>query len=152
MDVPQVWQRRRSEALDRQVARDGAHGVRVERAADGYLYRPGQLLLGRGAVDVLRAETGRDAVRPDDETNDRFARRGVDVQRWLVDDGIGLPELHRTVEGRARARGSHVELNHVFAGEWYYEGGPATEPDLAAQLPLPQGVVPAGTHPQLAVL
>lgn len=150
--APQAWQQRRSQAIERRLARLGSAGLRIERAADGYLYRPGQLLLGRGAVDVLRAEAGREAVRPDDETNDRFARRGVDVQRWQVDSRIGLPELHRAIEGRARARGSSVELNHVFTGEWYYEGGPATEPALASTLPLPQGLLPTGTGPQVAVL
>ncbi|GAB3594289.1 hypothetical protein GCM10027446_17930 [Angustibacter peucedani] len=152
MDAPPTWQHRRSAALDHQLTKKGRQGLRVERAADGYLYRPGQLLLGRGAVDVLRSEVGRDAVTEDEATNARFSRRGVDVQRWMVDASVGLPELHRAIDGRVRARGSHVELNHVFTGEWYYEGGPATEPQLAATLPLPQGALPAGSTAHLAVL
>ena len=153
MSTDPRWAERRRISLDRALRKPALRGgVAQDDVDEGYLYRPGELLLGRGAVDELRAETRTSRVRPDDEVNERFARHGVDVQRWVVPDDIKVAPLQEKLEGRARARRSHVELNHVFAGEWVYLGGPATEPLRAAQLPVPQGVALLSPTPDLAVL
>ncbi|HEX3003400.1 MAG TPA: S8 family serine peptidase [Angustibacter sp.] len=153
MDISPAWRTRRALAVERERTRaDRTGGLGVERDADGYLYRPGQLLVGGAAVDELRSELGHDAVRSDDEVNHRFARRQVDVQKWLVRGDVHLPALQATLARRVAGSGSHVELNHVFAGEWYYEGGPATEPELADTLPIPQGLSLSSPSPAIAVL
>jgi hypothetical protein len=148
-----AWRSRRGQALEREKARaDRTGGLGIERDADGYLYRPGQLLLAGAAVDELRAEVGRDAVQPDDDVNHRFAQRQVDVQKWVVRGDVHLPRLQETLSRRVTSAGAHVELNHVFTGEWYYEGGPADEPELADTLPIPQGVSLSSPTPSIAVL
>lgn len=147
------WQELRQLALHRAATRPPLHGaVAHDDVDEGYLYRPGELLLGRGAVDELRAETRTARVRPDEQVNERFARHGVDVQRWVVPPEIKVGPLQHALEGRARARRSHVELNHVFTGEWIYLGGPATGPVLAQALPVPQNVALLSSTPDLAVL
>ncbi len=153
MTAPSSWQDLRRLAFQRAQAKPPLRGgVAQDDVDEGYLFRPGELLLGRGAVDELRAETQSPRVRPDDELNERLARRGVDVQRWTVPDDVKVAHLQRALEGRARARGSHVELNHVFTGEWVYLGGPANEPLQADALPVPQGISLLSQTPDLAVL
>lgn len=153
MNVSAQLKTLRTKALNREMACSDQHGgVCLERAGEGYLYRPGQILLGRAAVDVLRRETQDPKVQPDEETNARFEERGVDVQRWTVPSGIELPALRVVVQKGVRAAGSHAELNHVFAGEWVYLGGPACEPMAAAEIPLPPGGATSDTVPSLAVL
>jgi hypothetical protein len=153
MNASHGWQQRRTQALQRVLARPASRGGVAQVDVDeGYLYRPGQLLLGRGAVDELRNETGSKRVRPQEDVNARFEQRNVDLQCWTVPSDIDLPALHRTLEDRVRARGSHVELNHVFTGEWVYQGGPADEPFVADSLPVPQGIRLVSADPDLAVL
>ncbi len=153
MNSNQRWQQRRSQALQRVLTRSAARGgVAQDDVDEGYLYRPGQLLLGRGAVDELRKETRSQRVRPQEEVNARFAERGVDVQCWSLPSEVDAPALRRTLEGRVQAKGSHLELNHVFTGEWVYQGGPATEPSLADGLPVPQSITLTTKDPVLAVL
>ena len=81
-------------------------------------------------------------MRPVESLNARFEDRGVDLQAWSVPSDVRLTALQRTLAPRAEAAGSHVALNHVFAGEWVYYGGPATEPHLADSLPVPDVVRP----------
>lgn len=153
MNNSSTWRSRRGQAVEREQARaDRTGGLGVERDGDGYLYRPGQLLVGAAAVDALRSEVGPDAVQPDDDVNHRFASRQVDVQKWLVRGDVHLPALKQTLERQVGGAAAPVELNHVFAGEWYYEGGPATAPELADTLPIPQGVSLSSSSPAIAVL
>lgn len=153
MSATPRYQLRRIQALERATTLPpGAGGIAAQDAAEGYLYRPGQLLLDHGAVDVLRAETRSPRVCPDEQVNARLAECGVNLQKWDVPGDIALPELHRVVQGRARARGSDVELNHVLTGEWLYKGGPATEPVQAMCLPIPSPGTLQSVNPHLAVL
>jgi subtilisin family serine protease len=148
MSAPTPWQSRRDAALNRRLARAVGRGAIATSGSGGYLFRPGELLVGHGVVDALRGEVGRDRVRPDEQVNARFADRGVDVQRWLVDGDIALPQLHRALIPHAAGVGSHVELNHVLTGEPYYKGGPAAEPVPAAAL----YAVPPGPRPASAAV
>ncbi|GAA4355155.1 S8 family serine peptidase [Angustibacter luteus] len=153
MNESEYWKNRRKQALARALAR-GPEGGGVSQvdADEGYLYRPGQLLLGRGAVDELRSETQSSRVRPVESLNARFEDRGVDLQAWSIPSDVRLTALQRTLAPRAEAVGSHVALNHVFAGEWVYQGGPATEPHLAPELPAPGRIDLTSSEPVLAVL
>jgi subtilisin family serine protease len=151
-----VWQQRREAALDRATRRHATEGGIAHHDGgpdvEGYLYRKGQLLVGRGAVDELRRETQHPGVRPHEEVNAELEERGVDVQCWWVPDEISVPDLQQTLHGRARSAGSHVSLNHVFTGEWIYLGGPATQPELAPVLSAPSEPVPADAPAALSVL
>ena len=152
MNGSQYWQERRAEALARALARAPHRGGVAQVDADeGYFFRPGQLLLGRGAVDELRSETQSQHVLPDEELNARFEDRGVDLQAWQIPSDVRLTALQRTLAPRAEAVGSHVALNHVFAGEWVYLGGPASAPQLAGVLDTPPIELTA-SDPVLAVL
>ncbi|WP_426567008.1 S8 family serine peptidase [Angustibacter sp. McL0619] len=153
MNASQDWQRRRADALARALAREPHQGGVAQVDADeGYLFRPGQLLLGRGAVDELRSETQSSRVRPDEELNARFEGRGVDLQAWQIPSDVRLTALQRTLAPRVEAVGSHVALNHVFAGEWVYFGGPASEPSIATGLTIPASFNLLSDDPDLAVL
>ena len=147
MTEKSVWQQRREAAFDKALSRHAHEGGIAHHDGgpdvEGYLYRKGQLLVGRGAVDELRRETQHPGVRPHEEVNAELAERGVDLQCWWVPDEISVPDLQQTLHGRARSAGSHVSLNHVFTGEWVYLGGPATQPELAPVLRAPsEQVVP----------
>lgn len=138
------WHERRAGDL----RRAGVSTLDQDRSA---LYRPNELLLDAGSVDLLRSETGDARVRPDDERNHRLSRAGVDLQRWVLPDGIDLPALRGRLAGRLRGT-SFVELNHVFTGEPFYMGGPGGEPDPCDAPALPTSPGGWGTAAALAVL
>jgi subtilisin family serine protease len=153
MNGTHSWQERRSQALDRALRKEpGRGGVAQVDADEGYLYRPGQLLLGRGAVDELRTEVQSSKVQPLEELNARFDDRDVDLQAWSIPSDIRLTALQRTIAPRVEARGSHCALNFVFTGEWVYYGGPATSPSLAPALPLPTDITLTSDRPDLAIM
>jgi subtilisin family serine protease len=152
MNGSEDWRDRRKKAVERELQRSGAPGLLLQRTGEGFLYRPGELLLGRRAVDVLRRTVDRDSVRDDEEMNARFAHRDVDVQRWTVRPDYDVTAIQQEIDGEVRTVGSHVALNHVFAGEWYYSGGPATAPQLAAEIAQVGPNEPDSTDAALAIL
>ena len=106
MNESEYWKNRRKQALARALARGPERGgVSQVDADEGYLYRPGQLLLGRGAVDELRSETQSSRVRPVESLNARFEDRGVDLQAWSIPNDVRL--MHCS-DARTSRRGGRL--------------------------------------------
>lgn len=153
------WKSRRSAALAWQRSRPDDEGpVTVvgadDDAAEGFAYRAGEVLCGSATIDLLRREV--DAARADprdDAVNHRLALGGVDLQRWRLPREVDAHRVQRRLDRPARLLGGCLELNHVFAGEWFYGGGPATAPEPAGPLPLRSvSTSSAPRSPWLAVL
>ena len=105
----------------------------------GYLYRPGQVLVGAatvadhpGTIRQLR-EAG---ATTDEELNERLRQAGLGVQAFQLPAIVNIPVL--ITQLRMRPAGGpvpDVSPNYVLAGEYNYEGGPFDEPHDARPFP-----------------
>jgi Subtilase family len=118
-------------------------------AGNDYWYVPGELLLSAAAEDRFRGLLERFA-KPDVESNNRLAQRGVDLRRYFVDRDVPevVAQLRRLADDEPGVR---VAPNHILRGEPRYSGGPATEPKSIDPLDLGTSR-PEGSVAQIAVL
>jgi subtilisin family serine protease len=124
------------------------------RVADGYLYRPNDLLVTAAAEKELgpslerelraapyRPGTGWRAAATDRKGQDDLARTleasDLGLRLWQLPDDTDPGEAVLRVRA-GRSPGLGVSLNHVLAGEPRYAGGPAQAP-----VPTPDAQPPA---------
>ncbi len=113
-------------------------------AGEDYYYRPNDLLLtqesARALGDLLRREYDARPYEPGEgwrqtlapaaaDIHGRLNAKGVGVELWRVPDGVHLPDLVTKLRTSNDERAPAVSLNHVFAGEPTYKGGPGGPPD-----------------------
>ncbi len=135
---------------------------------DDFRYRPGDLLLTRESAEqlgrILREEYQARPYEPGDGWRRSHSERTVNVHRridacavglelWHVPDHVPLPEVVSRLRASNDDRAPAISLNHVFAGEPRYQGGPGSEPDPATDPGSPWGArVAASVRVDIAVL
>ena len=135
--------------------RGSAEGHPTVLKGRGYLYRPGQIL-----VEDDQDYTGRvvehlvqhaDAV-PHEELMGHISQAGLPVRAFQVRVDEDIPALVERMREHDHGKPTpNVGPNHVFTGEYDYQGGPGNDPEPAR----PGEEPTAGPHagpPRIAVL
>lgn len=135
--------------------RGRAHERADVRQGPGYLYRPGHVLVEddqeytAGIVDHLRRHAG--AV-PHEEFTGHFSDAGLPVRAFQVHDEEDIPGLVARLREHDHGKPTpNVGPNHVFTGEYVYDGGPENDPEWARPGAEPE-TGPLSGPPRIAVL
>jgi subtilisin family serine protease len=125
------------------------------RRGQGYLYRPGHILLEddqeytAAVADHLVKQAG--AV-PHDEFTAHFSHAGLPVRAFQVGEDEDIPALVERLREHEHGKPTpNVGPNHVFTGEYEYSGGPENDPEWARPSEEPTTGPHAGP-PRVAVL
>jgi hypothetical protein len=127
-----LWRRR----FEAQVLRAGE-----VLEGDGYLYRPGQLLVHADDHPHVADRLDAYGLVPHREHSDRLGRHGLALHAYRLPDGDGhrVPEIVRELRGAVTTRRLGVSPNHVFVGAPGYAPGGAGVPQAAPPVDEVQG-------------
>jgi subtilisin family serine protease len=94
-----------------------------DSSSEGYLYRPGEMLVAASDVRLVAAEVDRwKPLR-------RESLRALGVVRFSFPDNVDIPSLVSRLRTPLEGRRPRLGPNHVFTGEPAYQGGPADSPN-----------------------
>jgi hypothetical protein len=121
----------------------------------GYLYRPGQVLVEDDQEYTGRAREHLRTVgaRPHEEHTANFSQAGLPVLAFQIPDDVHIPDLVDQLRQHEDGEPTpNAGPNHVYTGEWDYQGGP--EGGLEAAKPGDEmtGRKPSGGPPRIAIL
>jgi subtilisin family serine protease len=129
--------------------RGSADGHSTVLRGPGYLYRAGHVLVEdeqwftSTTIGRLRAVS----ATPHEELSASFSQAGLPVLAFQVPDEVHVPslvdQLRQHEDGEATP---NVGPNHVYTGEYEYEGGPSSDPEPAPkgnEDPMPEPYGPA---------
>lgn len=121
----------------------------------GYLYRPGHVLVEDeqeytdGTIEHLR----RVGATPHEELAAHFSQSGLPVRAFQVPDEVRVPELVERLRTHEHGKPTpNVGPNHVFTGEYNYQGGPEDPPEPAKPGDEHKVPHPHSGPPRIAVL
>jgi subtilisin family serine protease len=90
-----------------------------DSSRDGYLYRPGEMLVATADTRLVSTEVAR--WKP----QRRMELKDLGVVRYTFPPGVDIPALVSRLRTPLEGRTPRVGPNHVFTGEPAYQGGPA---------------------------
>ncbi|HEX4832108.1 MAG TPA: S8 family serine peptidase [Trebonia sp.] len=125
-----------------QASIDGSQDV---LQGPGYLYRPGHVLVaaGQGYTDGIVSRLHGLGAVPHEEFTAHFSDEGLAIHAFEVPAEHHLPSLIDQLRGHEPGQPEpFVAPNHVFTGQYYYQGGPEGGPhairaDDESQVPHP---------------
>jgi hypothetical protein len=121
----------------------------------GYLYRPGQILLEdeQPYTGRVREHLRTLSASPHEEHTANFSQAGLPVLAFQLPDDVHIPglvdRLRRREDGEAMPG---VGPNHVYTGEWDYQGGPEGDLEPAEPDDEMASRKPSGGPPRIAIL
>ena len=125
--------------------RGSADGHSAVLRGPGYLYRAGHVLV-EGEQWFTSTTVGRlreVSATPHEELTASFSQSGLPVLAFQVPDGVHVPTLvDRLRQHKDSESTPNVGPNHVFTGEYEYDGGPESDPE-----PAPAGNENPGAEP-----
>jgi hypothetical protein len=130
-------------------------GQRGVLRGPGYLYRAGHVLLEdeQPYTGRVREQLRTAGATPHEEHTANFSQAGLPVLAFQVPDGVHIPGLvDRLRQHEDGEPTPSVGPNHVYGGEWDFEGGPEGDLETAKPGQEFENRKPAGGPPRIAIL
>ncbi|HEY6790019.1 MAG TPA: S8 family serine peptidase [Trebonia sp.] len=129
--------------------RGSADGRSTVMRGPGYLYRAGHVLVEdeQAFTSTALGRLREVSATPHEEVTASFSQAGLPVLAFQVPDGVHIPTLIARLRQHEHDEATpNVGPNHVFTGEYEYEGGPGSDPEPAPkgnEYPVPEPFGPA---------